>query len=164
MPPPSATPFPPSSSSARKSSSTSLESSRWVETQDFYTGYRKTVLARGEILTRIRIPLPQYGEVFKLYKVSRRKDLDISTFGAAIFMRTAAQSIDEIRVALGGVAPVVVRLPPLSEAFLTGKPLSENLFDQAGDIANGEITPISDVRLRGLPSNSRREYSPKILA
>jgi xanthine dehydrogenase small subunit len=121
------------------------ESTRWVDIQDFYTGYRKTTLARGEIVTRIRIPLPAPDDIFKLYKVSRRKDLDIATFGAAILMRASNQAITDIRIALGGVAPVVVRLPR-TERFLTGKPLSENLFDQSGAIADSEINPISDVR------------------
>ena len=43
--------------------------------------------APNEIVTRVRIPLPAEGEMFKLYKVSRRKDLDISSFGAAMWMR-----------------------------------------------------------------------------
>ena len=54
---------------------------------EFYTGYRKTVLGPDELVTGVRIPLPRAGEMFKLYKVSRRKDLDISSFGAAIWMR-----------------------------------------------------------------------------
>jgi xanthine dehydrogenase small subunit len=123
----------------------STQSTRWIDIDDFYTGYRQTVLTRSELLTRIRIPLPEANEIFKLYKVSRRKDLDISSFGAAILMRATNGGITQIRIALGGVAPTVVRLPR-TENFLIGKILSEELFDQAGEIAESEITPISDVR------------------
>ncbi len=121
------------------------DATRWVKIDDFYTGYRKTVLASDEIVTRVRLPLPAEGEVFKLYKVSKRKDLDISSFGAAVWMRPSGPMIEEIRIAYGGVGPTVVRLPQ-TEAFLSGKPASRQLFEQAGDVARGEISPISDVR------------------
>jgi xanthine dehydrogenase small subunit len=124
---------------------TGSDSARWVKIEDFYTGYRKTVLRTDEIVTRVRLPLPAKDEIFKLYKISKRKDLDISSLGAAIWMRTAGRMIGEIRIAYGGVGPMVVRLPR-TEAFLTGKPASRQLFEEAGEIANGEITPISDVR------------------
>jgi xanthine dehydrogenase small subunit len=124
---------------------TGPDSARWVEIEKFYTGYRKTVLKTDEILTRVRLPLPRDGEIFKLYKVSKRKDLDISSFGAAIWMRRSGPVVQEIRIAYGGVGPTVVRLPR-TEAFLAGKPASRHVFQQAGDLAGTEISPISDVR------------------
>jgi xanthine dehydrogenase small subunit len=120
-------------------------SRRWVKIEEFYTGYRKTVLNGDEIVTRMRLPIPADGEVFKIYKVSKRKDLDISSFGAAIFMRMAGPRIEQIRIAFGGVGPMVVRLPR-AETFLSGKISSRELFAEAGNIACGEVTPISDVR------------------
>ncbi len=60
-------------------------------------------------------------------------------------MRRAGDRIDAIRIAYGGVAPVVLRLPR-TEAFLTGKPFSLDTLEDAGTIAKEEITPISDVR------------------
>ena len=120
-------------------------SSRWVKGDQFYTGYRRTVLASDEIVTRVLLPLLSHGEIFKLYKVSRRKDLDISAVNAGIWMRAAGENIQEIRLAFGGVGPVVVRLAK-TEAFLVNKPISLELFEQAGEIARGEIKPISDVR------------------
>ena len=120
-------------------------SPRWIKIEEFYTGYRKTVLKTDEIVTRMRLPIPDDGEIFKIYKVSKRKDLDISSFGAAIFMRMAGPRIEQIRIAFGGVGPMVLRLPR-TEAFLSGKISSRELFVEAGNIACGEVTPISDVR------------------
>ncbi len=120
-------------------------SRRWIKIENFYTGYRKTVLNSDEIVTRMRLPIPDDGEIFKIYKVSKRKDLDISSFGAAIFMRTAGPRIEQIRIAFGGVGPIVLRLPR-TETFLSGKIPSRELFAEAGNIASGEVTPISDVR------------------
>jgi xanthine dehydrogenase small subunit len=120
-------------------------SRRWVKIDEFYTGYRKTVLKSHEMVTRMRLPIPVEDDIFKIYKVSKRKDLDISSFGAAIFMRMAGLRIEQIRIAFGGVGPTVVRLPR-TEAFLSGKINSREVFADAGNIACGEVTPISDVR------------------
>ncbi len=118
---------------------------RRVNINDFYTGYRKNVMAPGELIARLRVPLPAAGDVLKLYKVSRRKDLDISTFSAAIVIRLDGDQIADIRIAYGGVAATVVRLPR-TEAALRGKPATEATFDAAAAVAEGEVKPISDVR------------------
>jgi xanthine dehydrogenase small subunit len=118
---------------------------RWINIHRFYTGYRKTVLASNEIVTRVWIPLPAEGETFKLYKISKRKDLDISSFGAAIWMRRSGRTIEQIRIAYGGVGPTVMRMAR-TEALLHGKIMSLELFEQAGKVAREEVTPISDVR------------------
>jgi xanthine dehydrogenase small subunit len=47
----------------------------------FYEGYKVKDLAPDEIITRVHIPLPERGDLLRLYKVSRRTDLDIATFG-----------------------------------------------------------------------------------
>jgi xanthine dehydrogenase small subunit len=80
-----------------------------------------------------------------LYKVSKRSHLDISSFTAAMLMRRTDGRIDSIRIAYGGVGPVVLRLPK-TEEFLAGKPVKLETFAEAGEIARTEITPISDVR------------------
>jgi len=85
----------------------------------FYTGYRQTVLAPDELVTGVSIPLPGPGEAFRLYKVSRRKDLDISSFGAAIWLRQTNGVVDDIRIAYGGVAPMVLRMTD-PEAVIRG--------------------------------------------
>ena len=77
--------------------------------------------------------------------MSRRKDLDISAFTAAIRMRFEGNQIAEPRVIYGGVGPVVLRLPR-TEDFLAGKQPRLETFQQAGAIARSEIAPISDVR------------------
>ncbi len=111
----------------------------------FYRGYKTLDLEPDEIITRIRIPLPAAGQTLRLYKVSKRSHLDISSFTAAMLMRRAGDRIEQIRIAYGGVGPVVLRLPR-TESFLTGKPFSLDALDEAGQIAKEEITPISDVR------------------
>lgn len=122
-----------------------ISGARRVNINDFYTGYRKTVLADDELITRVFIPLPAADETFKLYKISRRKDLDISAFTAAFWLRRSNGLIVEARVAYGGVGPVILRLRH-AEELLRGNTFSEEIFDEAAQAARGEITPISDVR------------------
>ncbi len=119
-----------------------LNGTRTVPIDRFYLGYRKFDLQPDEIITRVRIPIVH---TLKLYKVSRRKDLDISAFTAAIRLTLDGDRITRATIAYGGVAPTVIRLPR-TEAFLTGKSATLDTFEQAGRIARAEIKPISDVR------------------
>jgi xanthine dehydrogenase small subunit len=124
---------------------TSPRGVRRVELRQFYTGYRKTVLAPDEMLTAVRISLPRGGEIYKLYKISKRKDLDISSLAAAIWMRRDGKMIGDIRIAYAGVAPVVMRLEK-TESLLRGRALSLENFQIAAASAAEEVLPISDVR------------------
>ncbi|HUP63429.1 MAG TPA: FAD binding domain-containing protein [Thermoanaerobaculia bacterium] len=124
---------------------TGLSGTRTVSIRDFYLGYKKLDLKTDEIITRIVIPLPSRSETLRLYKVSKRSHLDISSFTAAMLMQRTDGRVDSIRIAYGGVAPVVLRLPK-TEEFLAGKSISRETFAAAGEIARGEVAPISDVR------------------
>ncbi|HYC88234.1 MAG TPA: FAD binding domain-containing protein [Thermoanaerobaculia bacterium] len=122
-----------------------LNGRRVVPIRDFYLGYKKLDLRPDEIITRILIPLPQDGDTLRLYKISRRSHLDISSFTAAMLMKRTDGRIDSMRLAYGGVGPVVLRLKK-TEEFLEGKPVTKDTFAEAGEIAREEIAPISDVR------------------
>lgn len=124
---------------------TGLSGTRTVAIADFYLGYKKLDLLADEIITRIVIPLPSKSETLRLYKISKRSHLDISSFTAAMLMTRNDGRVDSIRIAYGGVAPVVLRLPK-TEEFLAGKTLARETFAEAGEIARGEVAPISDVR------------------
>jgi xanthine dehydrogenase small subunit len=124
---------------------TGRSGSRRVDMNDFYTGYRKTVMTAEELITRVTIPLPGPRDDFQLYKISKRHDLDISSFTAAFWMRRENGVVAEIRIAYGGVGPVIYRLRK-TEAALVGKPFTEAEIEAVTEIARGEITPISDVR------------------
>ncbi|HEX9458529.1 MAG TPA: FAD binding domain-containing protein [Thermoanaerobaculia bacterium] len=119
------------------------DGARSVPIDRFYLGYRKFDLHPNEIITRVRISIVR--DTLKLYKVSRRKDLDISAFTAAIRLAMTGDRIDRAAIAYGGVAPTVIRLPR-TEAFLAGKSATLDTFEHAGRIARDEIKPISDVR------------------
>ena len=119
--------------------------SRTLNINDFYQDYKKFDLQPGELLSKITIPLPPANRELRLYKISRRRDLDISTFTGAIWIERDGETISDAGIAYGAVGPTVLRLPK-TESFLRGKPLNLETMTAAGDIAVDEITPISDVR------------------
>ncbi len=124
---------------------TGKDGARLVPIREFYLGYKKLDLRADEIITQIRIPLPAEGETLRLYKISKRSHLDISSFTAAMLMKRNDGHIESMRIAYGGVAPVVLRLTK-TEAFLAGRTFEKDSFTAAGEIARAEVAPISDVR------------------
>lgn len=118
---------------------------RLLSIADLHTGYRQTALADDELLASVRVPLLGPGEHLRLYKVSRRKDLDISSVSAAFAFRFESGRLDLVRVAFGGVAATVARMTDV-ETMLDGKRPSRELFEEAGELASSSIDPISDVR------------------
>jgi xanthine dehydrogenase small subunit len=124
---------------------TGTAGARLVPIRDFYLGYKKLDLRADEIITRIRIPLPAEGETLRLYKITKRSHLDISSFTAAMVMKRNDGHIESMRIAYGGVAPVVLRLTK-TEEFLAGRAFAKESFTAAGEIARSEVAPIADVR------------------
>jgi len=119
--------------------------SRRVNVNDFYLGYKQLDLKPGELLTQVYVPLPCETELLQLYKVSRRRDLDISSFTAAIRLQLDGRSIASAAIAFGAVGPTIIR-PRQTEKFLQGQPFTEETMIQAGELAIDEVMPISDVR------------------
>ncbi|MEO0474963.1 MAG: FAD binding domain-containing protein [Planctomycetota bacterium] len=120
---------------------------RQIPITDFYTDYKQNVLGPDELLIAINVPTPTQGERLFLEKVSKRRDMDISTFTAGVNLTLLEDqfTIEQAAVAFGGVGPVVERLPEV-EAALVGKPMTEETFLEAGRIAREAIRPITDVR------------------
>ncbi|MEM1213455.1 MAG: FAD binding domain-containing protein [Planctomycetota bacterium] len=124
---------------------TSSNGRRSMPVEDFHTGYRTTRLEPGELLTRVDIPLPKPNEVVRFYKVSKRRDMDISTFSAAAWLRVTDQHIEDARIAFGGVGPRVLRIPE-AEAELIDQPFEYATFERAALAAHAAVKPLSDVR------------------
>lgn len=118
---------------------------RQVDINHFYTGYKKFDMQPNEMLTKIVLPLPKANALVGLYKVSKRRDLDIATVTLAIHLSVAAGKIADVHLAAGGVAATVVRMRSAEKALLN-QPFTEAAFAQAGQIAAAEIRPLSDVR------------------
>jgi CO/xanthine dehydrogenase FAD-binding subunit len=105
---------------------------RRVAITDFFTGYRRTALAPDELIVAVEIPGTE-GAWFR--KVGTRAANAISK------VVMAATRGERPRIALGSVAPTVVRLPRTEEALAGGASL-----EQACAVLLSEIEPIDDLR------------------
>jgi len=124
----------------------STEETRFLRLEEFITGYRKTGLRPGEIIRSIHIPKPPLRAIFRFYKVSKRRELDISTLSLAARLERAADgSLEKVCLALGGMAEVPKRSPK-TEAFMKGKQFTRNLAESAAELLREEFHPISDAR------------------
>ena len=79
------------------------------------------------------------------YKVSKRKDLDISAVSGAFALKMDHGRIREIRLSYGGMAEMTKRAAT-AETFLTGKEWNRTTVEEAMLILEQEFTPLSDAR------------------
>ena len=120
---------------------------RKIPIEEFFLGYRKTSLKKGEFITSLEFDIPAKAEYLVLKKVSQRKDLDISTVNAAFRVKPdrTGTRILEARVAFGGVAATPLRIEALEKA-LEKKSISELNIEDLAEMIHASITPLSDVR------------------
>jgi len=118
---------------------------RELPLDDFFLGYRKTALAPGEVLTRIRIPKPRPGLRFGAYKISKRFDQDISAVCAAFAVEVQGGAVRAARIAMGGMAAVPKRAAGC-EGALIGRPWIEATVTAAAAALERDFAPISDMR------------------
>jgi xanthine dehydrogenase small subunit len=123
----------------------SAYSERMVPVGDFITGYRKTCLRPDELITAVFIPKPQPGTIVASYKVSKRRDMDISTVSAGFSLNSRNGTVTQIVLAYGGMAAQTVRAVK-TEQFLTGRAWSFPVIREAMAILEKEFTPLSDTR------------------
>ncbi len=124
----------------------SVHGKRKVDFDAYLTGYRQTVRTADEIITAVKIRKPANGAVIKSYKVSKRKDLDISTVSAGFRLTlNHDQTVKEIIIVYGGMAEITKHAGK-AEEFLAGKPWNRTSVEQAMNILEKEFTPISDAR------------------
>jgi carbon-monoxide dehydrogenase medium subunit len=121
-----------------------------VPINEFFTGVKKNILKKGEIVTSVIVPSLRDEWTGVYLKQGRRKDVDLATVGVAVVCIR-----DEIRIALGAVAPTSIRAFK-TEKLLKGKTIDESLLEKAGESALTEVSPISDVR-------SSQEYREEII-
>lgn len=118
---------------------------RELALDDFFLAYRKTALAPGEFIARIRIPKPRAGLRFAAYKVSKRFDQDISAVCGAFAVETGGGIVRAARVAFGGMAATPKRAGGC-EAALVGRPWNEATVAAAAAALERDFAPISDMR------------------
>lgn len=118
---------------------------REVAMTDFISGYRSTVRRPDELIVGVRIPLPSAEALIRSYKVSKRKDLDISTVSAAIRLTIREGVVLDAVIAYGGMAAKTERATQ-AENHLIGRPWDRTAAEAAAELVRSQFQPISDAR------------------
>ena len=123
----------------------SAAGTRTLTLDDYYLGYKRDARRPDELITRIAWPrLPQQS-VNSFYKLARRKGDAITVTGVAVTLTMADGRCTRARIALGSVAPIVLRAKQ-AEALLEGHVLTPALIDEAAEEAGAACSPIDDIR------------------
>jgi len=118
---------------------------RTLPLAEFFTGYRQTALAPGELLASVRVPRRQPTHAH-FYKVSKRVLDDISTVAAAFALDLDERDrITRARLAYGGVAATPVRARAAEDGLL-GQPWSSASVAAVAPLLAQACTPMSDHR------------------
>jgi xanthine dehydrogenase iron-sulfur cluster and FAD-binding subunit A len=123
----------------------SMRGDRVMPLQDFYLGVRRTALAPDEILTEIRFPAMRENQRGRFIKLGLRRAQAISVIDAAVMLTFDGNTVTEAKIALGSLAPTIVRAGT-AEDFLTGKTLTPEVCSEAAALAWAAVSPIDDVR------------------
>lgn len=118
---------------------------RRVPYAEFHTGYKQTVMRADELIAAVILPKPREGARHFYRKVGTRRAQAISKVCFAALAEVGGGTLEEVRVALGSVAPVVLRCRR-TEGVLRGRRLEGDLMRAALEELGREVTPIDDVR------------------
>lgn len=118
---------------------------RQVEYAQFHTGYKQMDLAQDELIVSISVPRGRSGWLQTYRKVGTRRAQAISKICFAAAARIENGVVDDVRIALGSVAPTVIRAGR-TEATLRGRRIDPNTIQAARASLTRDISPIDDIR------------------
>jgi xanthine dehydrogenase small subunit len=118
---------------------------RELRLEDLYTGYRKNLMAKDEVLAWIKVPKAVQAEFSRVYKISKRMEDDISAVCLALNLHITEGVVRHASIGVGGVAATPVRAVK-TQAALLGQPWSLATLQAAMQVLRGEFSPISDMR------------------
>tara|TARA_B100000287_G_scaffold172504_3_gene162664 strand:- start:4008 stop:5426 length:1419 start_codon:yes stop_codon:yes gene_type:complete len=117
---------------------------RLIKIKNFFTGYRKNILKKNEIIRSFEIPFIKKNYKLFCWKFSKRYDQDISTMSLAILIKLENNVISDIKISAGGVAEKPLILEKFSNLMI-GKDLGRGIDIAINNVEN-IISPISDLR------------------
>ncbi len=118
---------------------------RTIPVQKFFIDYGKQDRRAGEFVESISVPLPGPDEINAAYKISKRRDEDISSVAVGINVTVTDGIIRDARIAFGGMAATPKRASS-AEQVLQGQPWSEASFIAAASALPNDFAPLSDWR------------------
>jgi xanthine dehydrogenase YagS FAD-binding subunit len=104
---------------------------------------RENVLKNDDIITEIFVPSSSLAARSTYLKFKERESLDFALASAAVAVSLAGnRTVRDVRIVLGGVAPIPWRVPA-AEKFLVGKKLDATVLAEAGKIALADAKPLA---------------------
>jgi len=119
--------------------------SRVIGIENYFVSYKKTSLETSEFIERIIVPKPQADSVFRVYKISKRLEDDISSSCGAFNINIVAGKVKKATIAFGGMAEIPKRASHCEQALI-GKNWTDVTIAEAMDAMDKDFTPISDFR------------------
>lgn len=142
---PAADSVPPLISAGAEIELASLHGKRVVLLEEFTTAPRKTILQEDEIIIGIKVPKNK-NVVGKFMRIGTRTSMAISKVSIAVTLaKDINNNISYLRIALGAVAPTVIRAKQ-TENFLLENGITKNSIATAGKMIEQEVSPIDDIR------------------
>jgi len=123
----------------------SHQGERWLSYGQFHTGYKTMNLAPHELITVVRLPKPATETVHFYQKAGTRKAQAISKVVMAGTAVVSSGIVQQIRIAVGSVAPVTRRCIK-TEALLERRKIDDNSVKDAVQMLQSEISPLDDIR------------------
>ena len=136
----------------------SVRQKREVKLQEFFLGPGKTVLQDDEMIVGIEFEQSDISKNGYFIKLGQRKAMAIAIASLALNLEVKQNRIIQIRIAMGSVAPMPIRLTGVEE-FLKNKEIKSGLIEEAINKVSEEVNPISDIRA----SEEYRRYISGIL-
>lgn len=123
----------------------SVTGKRCLALDDFFLNYKKTALAADEVISRIFIPRAVADTQLRVWKLSKRREDDISAVLGAFSYRVEQNVLRDVRIAFGGMAATPKRAQA-AEAALEGNTITQAAFRAAQQALEDDFHPMGDVR------------------
>jgi carbon-monoxide dehydrogenase medium subunit len=123
----------------------SVNGTRTLPLRDFYTGVRRTVMRPDEMLVDISFPAMTFTQRGTFVKLALRRAQAISVVNVAVILNLEADTVRTASITLGAVAPTIVHAEE-AEAYLAGKPLTDEVIEEAARLTMNASRPIDDIR------------------
>ena len=123
----------------------SVRGNRVVAYGEFHKGYKVMDLAADELITAVTLPRGRSGWAQTYRKIGTRRAQAISKVCFAAAADVAAGQVRDVRIALGSVAPTVIRCAKTEDA-LRGRSLDAAAIRDGREALGREVKPIDDIR------------------
>ena len=123
-----------------------VNSEKDIPIGDFLIGPGQTILPENGLVTKLIIPkLPDYKSDYISLRQRNALSIVVMSIAVEVLFNEEKSQISDIRIALGAVAPTIVRAHK-TEQLLKSRKLTEDLIAEAEKLVTTECVPITDVR------------------